>query len=67
MRGGAGVIKQIQMLEGGEATIRAVDRCRIPPQGVAGGKPGKGGGWALNWGCEAERVLPKNNQLAAQG
>ena len=59
MRGGAGVIKQIQMLEGGEATIRAVDRCRIPPQGVAGGKPGKGGGWTLNWGSDDERVLRK--------
>jgi len=59
MRGGAGVIKQIQMLEGGEATIRAVDRCRIPPQGVAGGKPGKGGGWTLNWGSDDERELPK--------
>ena len=59
MRGGAGVIKQIQMLEPGEATIRAVDRCRIPPQGVLGGKPGKGGGWKLNWGGADERELPR--------
>jgi N-methylhydantoinase B len=58
MRGGAGIIKQIKMVEGGQATIRAVDRCRIPPQGVLGGKAGKGGGWKLNWGSCVERELP---------
>lgn len=39
-------------------TVRAVDRCRIPPQGLAGGKPGKGGGWIINRGRSDEWSPP---------
>ncbi len=38
--------------------MRAVDRCKLPPKGVNGGKPGKGGGWILNPGRSDEEELP---------
>jgi N-methylhydantoinase B len=49
-RGGCGLVKEVTFLTENDLTVRAVDRCRIPPQGLAGGKPGKGGGWIINRG-----------------
>jgi N-methylhydantoinase B len=57
-RGGCGLVKELKFLTGAELTVRAVDRCKLPPQGVAGGKPGKGGGWILNPGRSDEEELP---------
>ncbi len=57
-RGGCGLVKELKFLTDAELTVRAVDRCKLPPQGVAGGKPGKGGGWILNPGRSDEEELP---------
>jgi N-methylhydantoinase B len=40
--GGDGIIRELELLAGVEATILS-DRRRIPPYGIAGGEPGKGG------------------------
>lgn len=68
-RGGCGVEKEIEFLGEAEITVRATDRCRIPPQGVAGGQPGRGGGWVLNAGRPDEIVLPakKTNHRVVAG
>jgi N-methylhydantoinase B len=47
-RGGAALIKELTMLGLADLTTRVVDRCRIPPAGLAGGRPGRGGGWIIN-------------------
>jgi N-methylhydantoinase B len=57
-RGGCGLIKEVTFLADNDLTVRAVDRCRIPPQGLAGGKPGKGGGWIVNRGRTDEWSPP---------
>ncbi len=57
-RGGCGLAKELKFLTNAELTVRAVDRCKLPPQGVNGGKPGKGGGWILNQGRSDEEELP---------
>ncbi|HXR35953.1 MAG TPA: hydantoinase B/oxoprolinase family protein [Candidatus Binataceae bacterium] len=57
-RGGCGLVKELKFLTNAELTVRAVDRCKLPPQGAAGGKPGKGGGWILNPGRSDEEELP---------
>jgi N-methylhydantoinase B len=57
-RGGCGLIKELKFLTDAELTVRAVDRCKLPPQGVEGGKAGKGGGWILNPGRADVEELP---------
>ncbi len=57
-RGGSGMIKEIEFLTEAQLTVRATDRCRIKPQGVAGGQVGRGGDWILNRGQADEIVLP---------
>ena len=49
-RGGLGLQREVTVLEDAEITVRAADRCRLPPPGIMGGKPGKGGGWVINLG-----------------
>jgi N-methylhydantoinase B len=53
-RGGAALIKEVTILGSADLTTRVVDRCRIPPAGLAGGRPGRGGGWIINRGHEDE-------------
>ncbi len=57
-RGSAGMVKHVVFNSDADLTVRAVDRCDLPPQGVAGGKPGGVGGWILNQGRSDERKLP---------
>ncbi len=56
-RGGLGIRRDVRMLEDGQLTGRATDRCRFPPPGVFGGERGAGGGWVVNMGAEDEAVL----------
>jgi N-methylhydantoinase B len=57
-RGGQGSRRDVRFLTSGTFTGRATDRCRIPPPGVSGGLPGRGGGWVLNEGSSKEQPLP---------
>lgn len=57
-RGGSGTIKELEFLTDAEITLRATDRCRSGPQGLAGGLPGRGGAWILNRGQPDEVSLP---------
>ncbi len=68
-RGGSGVVKEIEFLSDAEITVRATDRCRIPPQGVMGGQPGRGGEWILNPATAEETRLPakKTNHRVKAG
>lgn len=68
-RGGLGLHREVTVLEDAEVTVRAADRCRIPPPGIMGGKPGKGGGWVINLGGNEELELPgkKTNQPLRAG
>ena len=52
------MVKHVVFNSDADLTVRAVDRCDLPPQGVAGGKPGGTGGWVLNEGRPDERKLP---------
>ena len=63
-RGGLGLHRQVTTLQDAEVTVRAADRCRIPPPGIMGGMPGKGGGWVINLGAATRNDLPskKTNQ-----
>lgn len=63
-RGGLGLHREVTVLEDAEITVRAADRCHIPPPGIMGGKPGKGGGWVINLGSAKQLELPskKTNQ-----
>ena len=56
-RGGSGSIKEIEFLTEAQLTLRGTDRCRIKPQGVAGGQVGRGGDFTLNIGAADEIVL----------
>ena len=56
-RGGLGIRREVRLLEEGQLTGRATDRCRFPPPGVFGGETGAGGGWVVNMGAEDEVVL----------
>jgi N-methylhydantoinase B len=63
-RGGLGLLREVTALEDAEVTVRAADRCRMPPPGIMGGKPAKGGGWVID-SAGGERIeLPskKTNQ-----
>ena len=63
-RGGMGLHREVTVLQDAEITVRAADRCRIPPLGIMGGKQGKGGGWVINLGTANQVDLPskKTNQ-----
>jgi N-methylhydantoinase B len=63
-RGGVGLHREVTVLQDAEITVRAADRCRIPPLGIMGGKQGKGGGWVINLGTAKQVDLPgkKTNQ-----
>ena len=63
-RGGMGLHREVTVLQDAEITVRAADRCRIPPLGIMGGKQGKGGGWVINLGTAKQIDLPskKTNQ-----
>ncbi len=52
------MIKRVVFNSDADLTVRALDRCNIPPRGVAGGKPGGFGGWVLNQGRADQRKLP---------
>jgi N-methylhydantoinase B/oxoprolinase/acetone carboxylase alpha subunit len=54
-----GVRRDIRVLTDGTFTGRATDRCRIPPPGAFGGRPGRGGGWLVNAGTDKEQTLPE--------
>ena len=56
-RGGLGIRREVRLLEDGQLTGRATDRCRFPPPGVFGGEAGAGGGWVVNMDAEDEAVL----------
>jgi N-methylhydantoinase B len=68
-RGGSGTIKELEFLTEAQVTVRATDRCRLTPQGAAGGQAGRGGGWTLNLGRPDELVLPskKTNHRVKAG
>lgn len=68
-RGSAGLIREIEFLTEAQLTVRATDRCRIPPRGTAGGGSGKGGEWVLNKGGPDEISLPpkKTNHTVRAG
>jgi N-methylhydantoinase B len=57
-RGGSGSIKEIEFLTETQLTVRGTDRCKVKPQGVAGGQVGRGGDFILNRGQADEVVLP---------
>jgi N-methylhydantoinase B len=57
-RGSSGMVKHVTFNSDADLTVRAVDRCHLPPRGVEGGKPGGVGGWILNEGRPDERELP---------
>jgi N-methylhydantoinase B len=57
-RGSAGMLKRVVFNSDADLTVRALDRCNIPPRGIAGGKPGGFGGWVLNQGRANEKKLP---------
>jgi N-methylhydantoinase B len=56
-RGGLGLQRTVEVLEAGEVTVRT-DRCRFPPPGLAGGRPGASGGWMVNADGPTETRLP---------
>ena len=68
-RGGLGLHREVTVLEDTEVTVRAADRCSIPPPGIMGGKPAKGGGWVVNPGSAGQLELPskKTNQPLRAG
>jgi N-methylhydantoinase B len=57
-RGGSGSIKEIEFLTETQLTVRGTDRCKVKPEGVAGGQAGRGGDFILNRGQADEVVLP---------
>jgi N-methylhydantoinase B len=68
-RGGSGTIKELEFLTEAQITVRATDRTRIKPQGVAGGQGGQGGDWIINADRADEQTLPakKTNHRVKPG
>jgi N-methylhydantoinase B len=68
-RGGAGVAADIRLLEECTLTLRAVDRTQLPPEGVAGGGHGRGGGFYVSPDTPEERRLPdkSTNHIVGAG
>jgi len=57
-RGGCGTWREVEFLQPSLLTVRASDRCKLPPPGVEGGKTGKGGSWFINLGKPTQALLP---------
>ncbi|HEV8439720.1 MAG TPA: hydantoinase B/oxoprolinase family protein [Methylomirabilota bacterium] len=57
-RGGMGIRRTIEVLGHEASFLGSLDRARIAPWGLAGGKPGGRGAILLNPGGPAERTLP---------
>jgi N-methylhydantoinase B len=57
-RGGDGIIRELELLTGVDATILS-DRRRIPPYGIAGGEPGKSGRTTVISGRRRRRLNSK--------
>jgi N-methylhydantoinase B len=57
-RGGDGIIRELELLTGVDATILS-DRRRIPPYGIAGGEPGKSGRTTVINGRRRRRLNSK--------
>jgi len=68
-RGGCGLVADIHLLEDCTLTLRATDRTKILPEGVAGGGHGRGGGFYLDPGTADERRLPdkSTNHVVSAG
>lgn len=68
-RGSNGLLREIEFLTEAQLTVRATDRCLIPPRGAAGGRAGKGGAWVVNQGQPGEITLPskKTNHVVQAG
>jgi N-methylhydantoinase B len=68
-RGGAGVSKDIHLLQDCVLTLRATDRVLRHPAGIEGGGEGRGGGFYLNPGTDREQMLPTKatNLMARAG
>jgi N-methylhydantoinase B len=67
-RGSCSVIREVEFLTDVKLSLRATDRCRLPPRGAAGGLPGKGGQWILNREKPTQELLPSkktNHQVRA--
>ena len=56
-RGGLGLRREVKILDSGQVTARATDRCRFPPPGLFDGATGHGGGWVINMDQQDEKVL----------
>jgi N-methylhydantoinase B len=56
--GGMGIRRTIRVVDHESTFLGTMDRCVIPPWGLAGGQPGRGGRTVLNPGTSAERALP---------
>ncbi len=74
-RGGASFEREVTLLDEALLTTRAVDRCRMPPRGLAGGLPGQGGGFIIDRGRPTEWrpglrqtnvLLPKGSTITMQ-
>jgi N-methylhydantoinase B len=57
-RGGLGFRRTYRLLEGSARFSKRDDRQEIPPQGLAGGEPGKTGATVVNPETDAEESLP---------
>lgn len=67
-RGGTALEKEVTFLGPADLTTRVVDRCAVPPAGLAGGRPGRGGGWVINRGRDDEWVpAVKATNIAIEG
>lgn len=56
-RGGLGLVLTYEVRTNDPQLHHTSQKSRIPPQGVAGGKPGKSGRWIINPGTPEEREL----------
>lgn len=56
-RGGAGLVLSYQVRTDYPQFCHTSQKSKIPPQGVAGGHPGKSGAWYINPGTVEERKL----------
>jgi N-methylhydantoinase B len=56
-RGGLGMVLSYEIRTDDPQLSHTSQKSKIPPQGALGGKPGKSGGWIINKGTPAARVL----------
>jgi N-methylhydantoinase B len=65
-RGGLSVAREYELLE--DATIiRRYDKSRFPPQGIAGGRSGRGARFVVGRGTTKERAAPPGRYELAAG